>query len=136
MKKNIEVRIANNGVQAGTIGWLANQSIEIIIGITKNERARAAWLKVGEKSELVAVDGYECNFGDLIPAEGVCGAKVERYDGYFQTHAFGVALTDAAWAAVEGLIATARDVFAKQVLIEAQAEAQVSLIFNVNAAKS
>lgn len=100
MKKEINIKIGNIGEATGTIGWLARQEIEMVVGETKSG-FRAYWLKIAGKSELGGLEGGKLPdpYCDIVPESGVHGVRLVRCR-WQDDLAFGVSFTEAAWEMV------------------------------------
>ena len=128
---NIEVTIRDLGENIGTIGWLFKQPIKIHIGTCKHENAPGCWVRIGDKSELVALEGYTfCEYAGFVVKSGINDVSVDRCEGieFEHTYAFKTCFTDAAWAKVLDIIDLARQQF--QSSLAARDTAEVNLVAN------
>jgi hypothetical protein len=129
---NIEVTISDLGENAGTIGWLLKQPIKIHIGPCKHENAPGCWVRIGDKSELVALEGYTfyayVGFSAKVGIHNVPVNRCEAMGADDSTCAFKTSFTDAAWAKVREIIDLARQQF--QSALEARDTAEGNLVAN------
>lgn len=129
---NIEVWISDIGENAGTIGWLLKQPIKIHIGACKHEKAPGCWLKIGDKTELVAIEGYSynrwCGFAAAGGINKVPVIRSEKVGAEEYKLAYEMVFTDAAWAKVCELLELAREQF--RTAIETRDEAESKVVAN------
>lgn len=142
MNTTVEVKINNVGQAIGTVGFLAQQKIAILIGYGAKSGVPCGWLKVGDKSAMVSsygsrwVDAYDNACWQ--PESGIINYDIARVDtDYGQIdYAFEVNWSDAAWEKIEELISEAQKQFASGVseLLQKDKEEAAALRFTVSRA--
>ncbi len=92
----IKLKIKNNGIQTGTIGWLAKNAATLSVGESKNGY-RGVWLQdhEGKTITTLAIAGYHGEGDTSI-------STIERDNPYMLGLDFPC--TDACWEALEVMI--------------------------------
>lgn len=102
---NVTLKIDNDGMAKGTLGWLAHNADTIHVGQTKNGK-RGAWLRdpEGNTITVLAIEDYmELGDGEIhtaVQRDPSCVGALLCADILF---------TDAAWVAMTKIIAIAVD---------------------------
>ena len=121
MEKKVTVKIANIGNAVGTVGWLAQQEIGILIQETEWHKP-GCWLCVGEISAPIASVGmyWDSACGSLENTASHEPQEIPLFDDTreeWDARRFGknIPWTNAAKAALEDLATKARKIFREEV---------------------
>jgi hypothetical protein len=95
MKKNLEIKIADQGEVIGTVGWLCKNADHIKIGATKSGN-QAAWLKNAYGETIVFLASRNINY---MPEGGVFFYINDL--SHPEISAADFILSDACWARIK-----------------------------------
>lgn len=122
----ISLKVKNNGIQKGTIGWLAENAAILKVDETDDGR-RAVWLESTYHGNItiLAVAGFDDGYG-YNP--GI--SSLARQPGEYTPCALNFPVTDACWKALDEMADKAVEILeqdepAKKVVFEDAVEAEM-----------